>query len=66
MELVNSLPQILLLLLIQDVKLGKTEFVKPALLDGFSMETTFVLQSVICVRLMITLVLVLSAIQDTM
>ena len=64
MELVNSHPQIPLLLLTQDAKLGKMEFVKPVLLDGFSMETMFVLQSVTCVRLMTTLVLVLSAIQD--
>ena len=52
MELVNSLPQILLLPLTQDVKLGKTESAQHAQITGLSMLTMFVNPFLTFVKLM--------------
>ena len=52
MELVNSHPQILLLPLTQDVKLGKTESAQLAQITGLSMLTMFVNPFLTFVKLM--------------
>ena len=64
MELVNLTLPDLMVLLIQDVKLGKMEFVQFALLDGSSMPMEFVLPSMIFAKLMTTMELVLNVTQD--
>ena len=56
MESVNFLLQILKDLLIKDVKLGIKVYVLNVLLDGFSIITESVLQSMICAELMIQMV----------
>ena len=64
MELVSSTLPDLMVLLTQDVKLGKTEFVQFVLLDGSLMPMEFVLPSMIFVKLMTTMELVLNVTQD--